>query len=198
MRGLPPISAHPRLKRECDDSVGLADVFVPDFRMGLDVGGEKRGALFGIKINHLHAERTKPVNAALKGAAFADHEGAEAKLADQPAAIPARRECGDHNEIAIAALASRATKCVGFGMRRRVALLDATVVSCAYEAASGIKDCGADRESAFGETLASLGEGDGKHRGVVRFRWHVSSNLPSEMMPVTSGKLKRDGNGGDR
>jgi hypothetical protein len=26
----------------------------------------------------------------------------------------------------------------------------------------------------------------------------VSSNLPSEIMPVTSGKLKRDGNGGDR
>jgi hypothetical protein len=26
----------------------------------------------------------------------------------------------------------------------------------------------------------------------------VSSNLPSEIMPLTSGKLKCDGNGGDR
>jgi hypothetical protein len=26
----------------------------------------------------------------------------------------------------------------------------------------------------------------------------VSSNLPSEIMPLTSGKLKRDGDGGDR
>src|ERR1700685_3997409 len=103
MRGLPPTCAEPRL-----NLVSLADVFVPDVRVRLDVRSEQRGALFGIKINYLHAERTKPVNAALKCPAIADHKRAKAKLADQPAAIPARRERGDHDEIAIAALASRA------------------------------------------------------------------------------------------
>jgi hypothetical protein len=83
-------------------------------------------------------------------------------------------------------------------MRRRVALLDAAVMACAYEAASSIKDCGADRKSALSETLAGLGERDSEHCGVVGFRWHVSSDSPSEIMPLTSGKLKRDGNGGDR
>ena len=85
--------------------------------MGLDVIGEKRGAFGGIKVNYLHAERAKPVNAALKRAAFADDERAEAELADEAAAIPARRERGDHDEIAITALASGAAECVGLGVR---------------------------------------------------------------------------------
>jgi hypothetical protein len=49
-------------------------------------------------------------------------------------------------------------------------LLDAAVVSCAHDVASSIKDCGAYWKSAFCETLAGLGEGDGEHCGVVRFR----------------------------
>ncbi len=174
----------------------MPDVFVPDFRMGLDVSGEKRGALLGIKIDHLHAERTKPVNATLKRPALTNDERGKTELADEAAAVPAGRERGHHNEIAIAALAARTTKRVGLRMHRGIALLDAPVVAGANEAAGSVKNRGTDGNSALNETLAGFGERDVKHRGVVRFHLYGISHTPPKIMPSINEKAKRDGDGG--
>ena len=100
---------------------------------------EQRSALFGIEVDHLHAERAQPLHSALKVAALADHHRSEAKLPYQPAAIPARRECSDHDEIAIAALASGVAEGIGFAVHGGIAILHAPVMTSADEMAVASK-----------------------------------------------------------
>src|ERR1019366_5200550 len=99
----------------------FADVLVPDFGMRADVAGEQRRAFLGIEIDHAHADRAQPVEAALKIPAFADHQRAEAELPDESAAIPARRESRDHDQIAIGATATGVAERVGLAVHRSVA-----------------------------------------------------------------------------
>ena len=72
-----------------------------------------------------------------KRAAFAGHQGSETKLADQAAAVPARRERGDHDELAIAALAAGVAEGVGFCVGGGVVVLDAAIMAGADEIAGG-------------------------------------------------------------
>src|ERR1700689_5605792 len=105
----------------------LANIFVPYGGVRANVICEERRTFGGIQINHIDAERTQPVRASLKVAAFADNDGAETKLAYQPAAIPAGRERRNHNKVAITALAAGVAECVRLAVHRGIALLHAEV-----------------------------------------------------------------------
>ena len=67
----------------------FADVLVPDFGVLGDEAFKQLAALACVEIDDLDAIFAQPVEAAGKGAAFADHERADAELAHQSAAIPA-------------------------------------------------------------------------------------------------------------
>ena len=92
--------------------------------------------------------------------AFADDDGLEAELADEAGAVPAGGERGDHDEVAVGALAAGAAEGVGFAVDGGVGLLDAAVVAAADEGAVGAEDGGADGDAAFGEAGAGFFEGD--------------------------------------
>ena len=60
----------------------LADVFVPDGGIFLDVIGEERDAFLGIEIDDFKAEGAEPFDTALESAAFADDDASKIKLPD--------------------------------------------------------------------------------------------------------------------
>src|SRR5258708_36701273 len=83
-----------------------ADFFVPNGGISADVGGQEVDAFGGVEVDDLDAIFAEPVDAAVEIAGFADDYGGDAELADEAAAIPARRQRGDHNFVAIGALAA--------------------------------------------------------------------------------------------
>ncbi len=125
-----------------------------------------------MEVDDVDAEFTEPVFAAGEVLVFADDDSLETELADEAAAIPARGERGDHDEVAIGLLAACVAEGVGFAVDAGVGLLDAAVVASADERGCsillGAEDSGADGEAAFGETGAGFFESDGEHGFVVR------------------------------
>jgi len=146
----------------------FADVFVPDFGMFGDVAGEQIDTLDAVEIDDANAVFAKPVDAALEVAAFADNECSDAELADKAAAIPARSKGGDHDQVAIGSLPACVAEGVGFAMHGRIILLNAAVVSAAYEGSILLEKRCADGDSTFGEALTRFFDGDGEHRVVKR------------------------------
>ena len=144
-------------------SLFLADVFIPDFGMGLDEAGEEIDALARGEVVDLEAVVAEPVDASLKSLAFADDDGPEAKLTDESRAVPAGGEGGDHDEVAIGALAAGVAEGVGFTVGGGVVVLDAAIVARAEESAIASEDGGPDGDASFGETEAGFRDGDGKH-----------------------------------
>jgi hypothetical protein len=143
---------------------------VPDCGIGLNVLCQKRNAFLRIEIDDGDTEGTKPVDATLEIAAFADDNGAEAELAKQAAAVPARRERGDHDEFAVTFLPSGVTEGVCFAVEGWVTVLHAAIVPGANELAVGIENGGADGDAAFAQALASFVERAGEHRFVAGSR----------------------------
>src|SRR5229473_6405846 len=87
----------PKERQFYDTHLLLSDVLVPDFGMLGDEGLEQLAALGVVEVDDVDAVLAQPVEAAGKGAALAHDHRADAELAHQPAAIPARGERGDHN-----------------------------------------------------------------------------------------------------
>ena len=145
----------------------LANVFVPDFGVLADVGGQQVDTLGGVEVEDVDAGGAEPVEASGEVAGFADDYGGKAELAHESAAEPARGERGDHDEVAVGALPSGAAEGVGFPVDGGVVLLDAAVVAGGDELAARVEDGGSDGDAAFGEAETGFGEGDGKHGGVV-------------------------------
>jgi len=144
-----------------------AYVFVPEGGVGGDVVAHHGNAVGVGEVDDVYAEVAEPVFAAGEVLALADDDGLEAELADEAGAVPAGGEGGDHDEVAVGALAAGVAEGVGFAVDGGVGLLDAAVVAAAYEGAVGTEDGGADGETAFGEAGAGFLEGDAKHGGVV-------------------------------
>jgi len=138
-------------------------VLVPDFGVFADVIGHELDAFRRGEIVNLDAVVAEPVDASLKSLAFADDDGPEAKLTDQSRAVPAGGEGGDHDEVAIGALAAGVAEGVGFTVGRGVAVLDAAIVARAEESAIASEDGGPNGDASFGETEAGFRDGDGKH-----------------------------------
>ncbi len=145
----------------------FANVFIPDGGIGANVIREKLKTFGGIEVDHFYAERAQPIHAALKIATLADDDLAKTELADEAAAIPAGRERGDHDEIAVAALASGIAKGVGFSMKGWIAVLYAPIVAGADEFSIRVENRCADGNAAFGKTLASFRQCDAKERLVI-------------------------------
>ena len=104
-----------------------------------------------------------PGVAALEVARLADHDRADAELAQQPAAVPAGRERRDHDAIGVVAASAGGSERGRLCMHRGVAVLDAAVVPTPEQRPVFVEERGADRDAALGEAVASLGDGDLEH-----------------------------------
>jgi hypothetical protein len=140
---------------------------VPEGGVGGDVVAHHGDAGGVGEVDDGDAEVAEPVLTAGEVLGFADDDGAEAELADEAGAVPAGGERGDHDEVAVGALAAGVAEGVGFAVDAGVGLLDAAVVTAAYEGSVGAEDSRADGETAFGEAGAGFFEGDAEHGGVV-------------------------------
>src|SRR5437016_5310538 len=86
-------------------------------------------AFFRMGVKDLGAVFAEPVNAAAKIHGFADDYRADAKLANQAAAIPAGSERGHHDFVAVAPLPACFAKSIRFTVRGGIAFLDSAVVA---------------------------------------------------------------------
>src|SRR3546814_9418138 len=82
----------------------LADVLVPHFRVGRDPVAEHADAALVGEVNHVDAVLAQPLDPAVEIHRLAHHHGADVELPHQAAAVPARRQRGDHDGVALAAL----------------------------------------------------------------------------------------------
>jgi hypothetical protein len=110
-------------------SLLFPDVLIPNFRVRRDVSFKQFPAFVAVEVDDFYAVGAQPVNSSGEGAALADDQSTEAKLPHKAAAIPARGERGDHDQVTIAALAACAAKGIGFSMDAGIALLHPSVVA---------------------------------------------------------------------
>src|SRR6185436_15787498 len=94
----------------------LADVLVPDLRVPRDEPLEQVDALLRVEVDHLDPVLAEPLDPALEGARLPDHDRPDAELADQPAAVPARRERGGDRDIAIGTAATGVAERLGLAV----------------------------------------------------------------------------------
>jgi hypothetical protein len=141
----------------------FADVFIPDMRLFGDEFLEEVDAFLRVQVDDADAVFDEPVEAAAETDGFADDDSSDLELADESAAIPAGGERGDHDLVAVGALAAGFAKGVGFAMDARVAFLNAAVATAAEQGAVGGEECGADGDAAFGEAEASFVDRDAEH-----------------------------------
>jgi hypothetical protein len=156
-----------RYRDEPDPRALRPDVLVPDIGVARDEALQEVDAGLRVEVDDGHAALPQPVDAALERARLAHHHGPDAELADQPAAVPARGERGDHRRVAVRAPAAGVPECLGLPMGRRVAALHALVVTAAEQLAGGVEQRAADRDSALRQPGAGFLERHGKHRLVV-------------------------------
>src|SRR5580698_4875358 len=141
----------------------FADVFVPDVGFFGDEFLEEVDAVLGMEIDHADAVFDEPVEAAAEADGLTDDDSADLELADEAAAIPAGGESGDHDFVAVGALASGFAEGVGFAVDARVGLLDAAVAASGEQGAAGVEESGADGDAAFVEAEAGFVDGDAEH-----------------------------------
>src|SRR5258707_653282 len=84
--------------------------------MGGNVVREHLDAIFGVEVDDIGAVLAQPIDAAAKVHGLADHYGADAKLANQAAAVPAGRQGSNHDFVAVAPLAPCLSKGICFSM----------------------------------------------------------------------------------
>src|SRR4029077_18246383 len=137
-------------------SLFLAYVFIPNFGVLPDKLAQQAGALVGVEVNHCDSVVTQPVDAAFESHRFAHDHRSDPELPYKPAAVPARCERGNHDRVAVAALPARFSKGVGLAVDRWIILLDPPVMTAPQEVALRIEQRRADRDSAFGQSLARL------------------------------------------
>src|SRR5574338_1106147 len=93
----------------------LADVLRPDFGMIPDVIAEQADARLRVQVHDANAVLTQPGDAAVEVYRLSDDHCADPELADEPAAIPTRRERAHQHAIPIVPAPSGLPKCVSFG-----------------------------------------------------------------------------------
>src|SRR3546814_2723652 len=113
----------------------LADVLVRHLGVGRDPIAEHADAALVGEVNHVDAGLAQPLDPAVEVHRLAHHHGADVELPHQAAAVPARGERGDHDGVAIAALAAGLAEGVGFAVHGRDASLNGGAVAAAEQAA---------------------------------------------------------------
>src|SRR3546814_12143594 len=119
------------------------------------------------QVDDLDAVLAQPLDPAVEVHRLAHNHRADVELPHQAAAVPARGERGDHDGVAIAALAAGLEEGVGFAGHGRVAFLHAAIVAAAEPAAVLVIGTSADREAAFGTAGAGTAVGGGVPGGRV-------------------------------
>jgi hypothetical protein len=121
-----------RQRSESHNSL-FADVFVPDLGILRNIRGQHSNAFVRMGVEHFRAVLAEPVEAAAEIYGFPDHYGADAELANQAAAIPARGQGSHHDFVAVTALAARLSKRIRFAMRGRITFLHSAVVAASQQ-----------------------------------------------------------------
>src|SRR5690606_25162138 len=124
----------------------------------------------------------------------AHHHRADAELAHQPAAVPARRERGDHDRVAVGALPAGLAEGVGLPVHARVVVLYAPVAAAPEQGAVGAVERGADRDPTLGQARAGLvdrGPEHGAEIGVWSLGGHAGSSRGAVPIIVASTAAPR-------
>ena len=141
----------------------FADVFVPDVGFFGDEFLEEVDAVLGMEIDHADAVFDEPVEAAAEADGFTDDDSSDLELADEAAAIPAGGEGGDHDFVAVGALAAGFAEGVGFTVDAGVGLLDAAVAASGEQGAGAVEESCSDGDAAFAQAEAGFVDGDAEH-----------------------------------
>lgn len=96
-----------------------------------DVPLQKFTARAVVEIDHLDTVFAKPTNATGERPAFPNDDLADVELADEPTAVPARRQSRNHDEVTIALQASGSPERVCFTVDGGITLLNPTIVPAA-------------------------------------------------------------------
>jgi hypothetical protein len=94
-----------------------------------DVLRKHSNAFFGVQVDNFGAVLAEPIDAAAEICGLADHYGANPKLANQAAAIPARGQRGHHDFVAVTPLAAGFAKRIRLAVSGRIAFLHSAVVA---------------------------------------------------------------------
>src|SRR5690606_15228716 len=105
----------------------LPDVLVPQRRVRGDPLAHHLDAALVGQVDHAYAGLAQPVQAAREVHRLADHQRADAELPHQSAAVPARRQRGDHDGVPVGRLAAGLAEGVGLGVDRGITFLHPTV-----------------------------------------------------------------------
>ncbi len=111
----------------------FTDIFSPNFRVLCDIFGEHLDAFVRMSVEDFGAVLAQPIDAAAKIYGLADNYSADAKLADEAAAIPTGSQRGHHNFVTVAALAACFAERIRFTMGRWIALLHSAVAAASEQ-----------------------------------------------------------------
>jgi hypothetical protein len=176
------------LRAFCLLSLLFPDVFIPYFWMGRDIPFEQLSTLAAIEVDHFYSVGAQPVDSSGKVAALAYYQRREAKLPHQPAAIPARGERSNHDQVAIAALAAGPAEGVGFSMDAGIALLHPPIVALTYKLSGARKNRRPNRNASLIEPEPCLFERHCQHP-FVQPRFRHNASLVSSII-VRSGEQR--------
>jgi hypothetical protein len=154
-----------------------AAILTPDFRVGFDEYTEQVNTLGRIQIHDLHTPLAQPLDSALRRARFSDNDRIDAKLNNEPAAIPARRQRRRQDCVSVASPASSFSERIGLAVNGWVSFLHSTVVTAAKQRAHLIEQRGPNWNSTFGTSEFGFGNCNFQHRVVI---WWVRHRSPEE------------------
>src|SRR5262245_41846354 len=101
---------------KASDSLTLADILVPYLGVQLNVPGKHLDALTGIEVDDVDAALSQPFDPAGKIPRLAHDYCPDLELPDQTAAIPARRQRGYHDLVAVRRQPASLAKCIRLAM----------------------------------------------------------------------------------
>ncbi len=128
-----------------------ADVFEPELGVGLNEAAQQLDALGIVERDDRSSVLGHPVVAADEVLCFAHDDGAYLELADEAAAIPARRKRRDHDAVGVMPPPSRITESRRLGMGRGVVVLDTAVVPAPEQCPVAMEEGRPDGDPTFGQ-----------------------------------------------
>src|ERR1700728_1219932 len=137
-----------------------ADVLEPQVVMARDEAPQQLDALGIGQVDHLDTVVGQPIVPTREVLRLAHDHGADAELTDQPAAVPARRQRGDHHRVGIVPSPSGVAEGVGLAVHRGVVLFDAAVAASSEQGPVAVKESATDRDTPLAESDPGLFQRD--------------------------------------
>jgi len=159
-------------------STGGTNVLVPQFWAGGDELRHQGGAALVVEHRDVHTVLGEPIVPTDKRSCLTDHHRADTKLADQPTAVPTRRQRGHHDRVAVVELAAGGPERGGFSMDGGVVILHPAVVTAPEQRAVDSEQSRADWYTTFGKPRLGLAQCHLKQR-LDRQGRHLGDNTPT-------------------